>query len=75
MFDGGNPIFNLFGGALNFQQRFNQFQQSLPQGFNPQNKVQELLNTGQMSPQQFEQFRKIADSITGRGGPGNSQTR
>lgn len=66
MFDNGNPIFNMFGGMMNFQQQFNQFRQGLPQGFNPQNKVQELLNSGQMSPQQFEQFRQIADAITGR---------
>lgn len=74
MFD-NNPIFNLFGGMANFQQRFNQFQQNLPQGFNPQSKVQELLNSGQMTPQQFEWFRRIADSITGRNGPGNGQMR
>lgn len=61
-----NPIFNMFGGISNFQQQFNQFKQNLPNGFNPQNKVQELLNSGQMSPQQFEQFRQIADAITGR---------
>ena len=65
------PSSTFFGGMANFQQRFNQFQQNLPQGLNPQNKVQELLNTGQMTPQQFEQFRQIADAITGR----NSRTR
>ena len=33
---------------------------------NPQQKVQELLNSGQMSQQQFEQLRQMANQITGK---------
>ena len=62
-----NNIFNAFGGFMNFRNQFNQFQQNMQnQGINPQQKVQELLNSGQMSQQQFEQLRQIANQITGQ---------
>lgn len=74
MFNPNNPIFNqMFGGFNNFQNNFNQFAQQLGQGMDPnsmerfaQNKVQEMLNTGQMSPQQFEQIRQVVNQMTGR---------
>lgn len=49
-------------------QQFNQFRQNwLQQNPNtsPQQAVQQLLNSGKMSQQQFEQFRNMANSITG----------
>lgn len=62
----------MFGGFNNFQNNFGQFMQAFGQGMNPngmeqfaQQKVQEMLNTGQMSPQQFEQFRQMANQMTG----------
>lgn len=74
MFNPNNPIFNqMFGGFNNFQNNFNQFAQQFGQGMNPNNmgqfaqqKVQEMLNSGQMSPQQFEQIRQMANQMTGR---------
>ena len=49
-------------------QQFQQFRQNwLSQNPNksPQQAVQELLNSGKMSQQQYEQFRNIANQITG----------
>lgn len=68
MFNPNNPIFNqMFGVYNNFQTAFSQFAQSF--GNNPgqtaQQQVQQMLNSGQMSQQQFEQFRQLANQITG----------
>lgn len=49
-------------------QQFNNFRQNwLRQNPNvsPQQAVQNLLNSGKMSQQQFEQFRNIANSFSG----------
>lgn len=62
-----NNIFNMFGGFANFRAQFNQFQQNIQrQNISPQQKVQELLNSGQMSQQQFEQLRQMANQISGK---------
>ena len=53
---------------MQIMQQFNQFRQNwLQQNPNtsPQQAVQQLLNSGKMSQQQFEQFRNMANSITG----------
>ncbi|SFA75704.1 hypothetical protein [Selenomonas ruminantium] len=53
---------------LQMMQQFNQFRQNwLQQNPNtsPQQAVQQLLNSGKMSQQQFEQFRKIANGFSG----------
>lgn len=44
-------------------QQFNQFKQTL-QGRDPQQIVQELLQSGKMSPQQFEQLKQQASEIS-----------
>lgn len=49
-------------------QQFNQFKANFQQqnpGANPQAIVQQLLNSGKMSQQQFETFRTMANQITG----------
>lgn len=67
-----NPLFNLLGsgnmqlpGPLgniqNFMTQFNQFRQNF-QG-NPQQQVQQMLNSGQMSQQQFNQLSQLATQI------------
>lgn len=63
-----NPLFNMFGGFVNFQRSFNSFaQQFNNQGSqNPQQVVQNLLNNGQMTQDQFNQIRDIANAITGQ---------
>ena len=51
-----------FGNFQNFMAQFNQFKQQIQQeGVNPQQRVQELLQSGKMSQQQFEQCRQIAN--------------
>lgn len=62
-----NNFFNLFGGAMNFQQQFNQFTNQFRQsGQSPQQIVQNMLNSGQMTQEQFNQPRAIANQITGK---------
>lgn len=63
-----NNFFNMFGGAMNFQQQFNQFAQRFRQSgqISPQQIVQNMLNSGQMTQEQFNQLRAIANQITGK---------
>lgn len=60
-----NPLSGFFsppnGGMMNMVQRFNQFRQMF-QG-DPQQQVQQLLNSGQMTQQQFEQLKGQAQQI------------
>ena len=63
-----NPIFNRFGGnrmpqGNNILSAFNQFKSSI-QG-DPKAMVQRLLNSGQMSQQQFEQLQGMASQLRG----------
>ena len=57
----------MFGGQNGFNNRLSQFENQLnQQNINPEQKVQELLNSGQMTQQQFNQFAAIANMLTGR---------
>jgi len=67
-----NPLFNLLGGAMPmmsgpmgnmmaFMQQFNQFKNQFKG--DPRQQVQNLLNSGQMSQSQFNQFRSMAEQI------------
>ena len=65
-----NPLFN----ALNGGQQTNQMQQLVAEARqlkqtiqNPRAEVERLLQTGQMSQDQFNQFAKIAQQIVGSG--------
>lgn len=60
-----NPILNMFGSMQNFNNQFDAFKQNFSQqGFsNPQMLVQNLLNNGQMSQTQFNQYSAMADMI------------
>lgn len=63
-----NPINNPLSQFQNFQQQFNNFAQTFQQqnqGINPQFVVQNMLNNGQMSQQQFNACRVMANQITG----------
>lgn len=57
---GGNTS-NQFGNIPNFVQRLNQFSQTI-QG-DPKQQVQQLLNSGQMSQQQYNQLSQMATQI------------
>lgn len=64
-----NSIFDMFGGQVGFNQQLSNFAKQYSQmsnGISPQQMVQQLLNTGRMSQAQFNQFREIANRITGR---------
>lgn len=50
-----------FGNMMNMMAQFNQFRQNF-RG-DPKQKVQELLNSGQMSQQQFDQLSQIAQQF------------
>ena len=65
-----NPLFQQLGGGRapgpagnmqDFMARFNQFRANF-QG-DPRQKVQELLNSGQMTQQQYNQLRQQAEQI------------
>lgn len=54
------------GGPMNMMQRFNQFCQQFQQsGKDPQQMVQELLDNGKMSQQQYDLLRNMANGILG----------
>lgn len=62
-----SSIFNLFGGQNSFLQRLNIFGQQFNQknSCTPEQKVQQMINSGQMTQEQFEQYAEIATRITG----------
>lgn len=52
---------------IEFMTQFNQFRQNFQQsGIDPKQKVQELLNSGKMTQEQFNVFRMMANQITGK---------
>lgn len=57
-----------FGGIQNFTQRLQNFAQEFSRqtSMSPKEKVQEMLNSGQMSQSQFNQFRAMANKLTGK---------
>lgn len=66
-----NPLYNLLtantqafndGGFSSFVNEFNNFRKSFKG--NPKQKVQELLNSGQMSQEQFNMFSQIANQMS-----------
>ena len=69
----GNPLFNMFGpgpqnggplgNLMGLMSQFNNFKAAF-QG-DPQKKVQELLNSGQMTQAQFEQLSQLAKQFQG----------
>lgn len=62
-----NPLFNLLSGGKSdngftqLLQQFNQFKQNF--AGDPRQKVQELLNSGQMSQQQYNQLASMATEL------------
>lgn len=63
-----NSLFGIFGGFQRFQKQFNDFAANFTQQANmsPEQKVRELLNSGQMTQEQFNAIRDIANRITGK---------
>lgn len=62
-----NPM-QMFGNMQNMMQQFNQFRHQIQQqGVNPQQQVMQLLQSGKMSQQQFEQLKAMASMLSGNG--------
>ena len=57
---GGNNVFGPFGNAMNFMQQLNQLKQS---GIDPNQKIQEMLNSGQISQEQYNAAVQRAQQI------------
>ena len=64
-----NPLFNALGGGgrpqnnmMSMIQQFNQFRQTF--NGDPRAKVQELLNSGQMSQEQYNQLSQMANQMS-----------
>lgn len=64
-----NPLYGQFGGQQNnpIQQLVTNARQIKQTIQNPRAEVERLLQTGQMSQQQFNQFSQIAQQIVGSG--------
>jgi hypothetical protein len=62
-FNPNNQVFNMFGGYQNFMNGFNAFAQHM-QHDHRQHALQ-IMNYGQMSQQQLEWCRQMANMITG----------
>ena len=70
-----NPLFGMMGGGMNIMQMLGQFRQNpmamlqragfnVPAGIsNPQQMIQHLMNSGQISQQQFDQARQMAQQF------------
>ena len=63
-----NPLFNQFGGNQNnpmsqFMGEFKRLQQTVA---NPRKVVEDLLQTGKMSQQQFNQLSQVANQLMGK---------
>lgn len=64
-----NPLFDEFGnqpnqnGGYGLLGRINEFAKTVQ---NPQQRVQDLLNSGQMTQEQFQQYVQIANTLMGK---------
>lgn len=62
MNNNNNSIYQMFGSMQNFQNQLDRFKQNLG-GADPQKMVQHLLDSGQMSQQQFNIISQLANQI------------
>lgn len=61
-----NTIYNMFGGAQNFQMQANQLQQSIPIGMTPEAYANQLLQNGQITQDRLNWAMQTANSLYGR---------
>lgn len=63
-----NDLFARFGGYQNFIQAFNNFSHQFQNASNlsPQLMIQQMLASGRMTQDQFNQLRIVANQITGK---------
>lgn len=60
-----NAFYSMFGGKQNFDTQFSNFANQM-KNINPEEKVRSMLQSGQMTQEQFNRFRDIANMITGK---------
>lgn len=67
----GNPLFNLLGGGMpqgngpmQILKQFQEFRKQM-QGKNPQEEINELLQSGKISQQQLNQAQQMAGQMRG----------
>lgn len=61
-----NRIADMLNNMNNFNQNFDAFRnQVAQQGISPEQQVANLLNSGQMTQDQFNEYRQIANMLTG----------
>ena len=72
-----NPmgVIQALGGMANFKNQLSSFQQSLPQnGFDPKQQAlmqaQQMLNSGQMTQEQYNNILQLAGMISGQNSNG-----
>lgn len=56
-----NPLYNAMNNQQNFIQRFNEFRKNF--NGNPQQQVQQLLNSGKVSQAQYNQAVQMANNL------------
>jgi hypothetical protein len=62
-----NQIMNFFGGMQGLQNKAQTLAGNLNRmNMNPQQMVQQMLNDGRMSQEQFNELREAANKITGK---------
>lgn len=61
-------IYNSFGGRQGFQQRLSEFAQNFRRQANcsPEQMVRQMISSGQMTQEQFNQLGRIANMLVGR---------
>lgn len=61
-----NQVMQMFGGPQQFQTLMNQAQQRLQQAnMTPEQYINSMISSGQMTQEQFQQARNFANQVTG----------
>lgn len=68
-FNPNNPIFSRMGGYNNFINQFNSFQQQFNQNaqMTPQQIIQQKIQNGEITQEQFNQMAQMANMLMGKG--------
>lgn len=61
-----DTIYNMFGGAQNFQMQVNQLQQKIPMGMTPETYANQMVQNGQLSQERLNWAMQTVDSFYGR---------
>lgn len=61
-----DTIYNMFGGAQNFQMQVNQLQQKIPMGMTPESYANQMVQNGQLSQERLNWAMQTVNSFYGR---------